>query len=152
MSPKSDAQKLTMKCQSNDGIKTSSERYLRSIFQCNAALLEQYIFIVLFRKPPSYLCDVFAVLVLMPQFIKRPNFLFSVEYHPLLLLAPDTENLKICIQVDNHIFRKNENHCYRKRYSSSNLLYYSNVEDIEITYSNVLPPRITNLQMKNEIF
>ena len=39
-----------------------------------------------------------------------------------------------------------------ERYSWSNLLYYSNVEDIEITYSNVLPPRITNLQMKNEIF
>ena len=84
------------------------------------------IFIVLFRKPPSYLCDVFAVLVLMPQFIKRPNFLFSVEYYPLL--ASDVENLKICILAGNHILGKNEKSLLQKNIKYTN--DYSNVVDI----------------------
>ena len=78
-----------------------------------------YIFIVLFRKPPSYLCDVFAVLVLMPQFIKRPNFLFSVEYYPLL--AADIENLKICILAGNHILGKNEKSLLQKNIECTKL-------------------------------
>ena len=69
--------------------------------------------------------DVFAVLVLMPQFIKRPNFLFSVEYYPLL--ASDVENLKICILAGNHVLGKNEKSLLQ------NIKYiddYSNVVDI----------------------
>ena len=65
------------------------ENNIDTFSEFNAALLAQNMsFHVLFEKNHRHIyVDVFAVLVLMPQFIKRPIsfFLFAVEYRPFVL-------------------------------------------------------------------
>ena len=92
-----------------------------------------YIFIVLFRKPPSYLCDVFAVLVLMPQFIKRPIsfFLFSVEYRSSVSCLR-TENLKICIFRSLTIFQEKRKIIWYKNAAAAYFVIFKSL------YSNVM--------------